>query len=85
MADEKRSPANDSSLEDTRREQFVQELLDSGRKSGEYLDARTARLLEVPRGTPMLRMAGCTRRTDGSILHTCHQVGYGEDFDFILR
>ncbi|MCI6640439.1 MAG: GntR family transcriptional regulator [Pygmaiobacter massiliensis] len=48
-------------------------------------DARTARLLEVPRGTPMLRMAGCTRRTDGSILHTCHQVGYGEDFDFILR
>ena len=39
LADEKRSPANDSSLEDTRREQFVQELLDSGRKSGEYLAA----------------------------------------------
>ena len=48
MADEKRSPANDSSLEDTRREQFVQELLDSGRKSGEFLDARTARLPVIP-------------------------------------
>lgn len=48
-------------------------------------DAKTSRLLEVPRATPMLRMAGCTRHTDGRILHTCHQVGYGEDFDFILR
>lgn len=44
-----------------------------------------SKLLEVPRGTPMLRIDSCTRKGNGDILHTCHQMGYGEDFDFIVR
>ena len=48
-------------------------------------DAKSAKLLEVARGTPMLRIDSCTRKGNGDILHTCHQVGYGEDFDFIVR
>lgn len=35
-------------LENTRRGQFIQDLLDSGRKSGEYLDGRTTRLPVIP-------------------------------------
>ncbi|UZT81943.1 GntR family transcriptional regulator [Caproicibacterium sp. BJN0003] len=48
-------------------------------------DSKTAKLLEVSRGTPMLQIDSCTRKGDGDVLHTCHQVGYGEDFDFIVR
>lgn len=49
------------------------------------VDAKAAKLLEVSRGTPMLRTDGCTYTADGRILHTCRQIGYGEDFDFIVR
>ncbi len=48
-------------------------------------DLKASKLLEVPRGTPMLRIDSCTCKGNGDILHTCHQMGYGEDFDFIVR
>ena len=35
-------------MDNTRREQFIQDLLDSGRKSGEYLDGKTTRLPVIP-------------------------------------
>ena len=43
-------PDNQEELEQTRRGQFVQELLDSGRRSGAYLDNQTMRLPEIPKG-----------------------------------
>ena len=46
-------PDNQEELEQTRRGQFVQELLDSGRKSGAYLDNRTMRMPEIPREPAM--------------------------------
>lgn len=49
------------------------------------VDSKAAKLLSVARGTPMLRIDSCTHDGNGRVLHTCHQVGYGEDFDFIVR
>ncbi len=48
-------------------------------------DAKTAKLLEVPHNAPLLRTFGRIFRGDGEVLHVCKQVGYGEDFDFIVR
>ena len=48
-------------------------------------DSKTAKLLQVENGAPLLRMFGRTFHGDGEILHTCSQIGYGEDFDFIIR
>lgn len=49
------------------------------------VDSKASKLLGVARGTPMLHTDGCTYDGEGKILHTCHQIGYGEDFDFIVR
>lgn len=48
-------------------------------------DAKTAKLLQTGKGVPLLSMFGRTFHDGGEILHTCSQIGYGEDFDFILR
>ncbi len=48
-------------------------------------DAKSAKLLGIPRNTPLLHMWGTTLCGTGEILHTCRQVGYGEDFDIIIR
>lgn len=45
----------------------------------------TAHLLNVQRNTPMLQLWSTNLCENGEILHTCRQVGYGEDFDFIIR
>jgi DNA-binding GntR family transcriptional regulator len=50
-----------------------------------HADAKTARLLEVSNNAPLLKTSGRVFRGDGEVLHTCSQVGYGEDFDFIIR
>lgn len=47
--------------------------------------SKHARLLNMPRNTPLLHLWGTTLCGDGKILHTCRQIGYGEDFDFIIR
>ncbi|MDR1587783.1 MAG: GntR family transcriptional regulator [Treponema sp.] len=48
-------------------------------------DKNTADLLNVARNTPLLRMIGVNYQPNGEVLHTCVQIGYGEDFDFIVR
>ena len=48
-------------------------------------NSKTAKLLRVPRNTPLLHLWGTTLCGEGEILHTCRQIGYGEDFDFIIR
>lgn len=48
-------------------------------------DAKASKLLEVPRNTPQLQMTGVVTKLDGSILHTSYQLGYGENFDFVVR
>lgn len=48
-------------------------------------DSKVAKLLQVENGAPLLSMFGRTFHGDGEILHTCSQIGYGENFDFIIR
>ena len=48
-------------------------------------NSKTAKLLRVPRNTPLLHLWGTTLCGEGEILHTCRQIGYGEDFDFIIH
>jgi DNA-binding GntR family transcriptional regulator len=48
-------------------------------------DKNVADLLNVARNTPLLRMIGVNYQLNGEVLHTCIQIGYGEDFDFIVR
>ena len=43
-----KDPKRSDEMDNTRREQFIQDLLDSGRKSGEYLDGKTTRLPVIP-------------------------------------
>ncbi len=48
-------------------------------------DANTAKLLQISRNTPLLKMIGVSYQKTGEILHTCTQIGYGENFDYIVR
>ena len=48
-------------------------------------DEQAVKYLHVKKNTPLLHMTGFTRCADDSILHTCEQIGYNEDFEFILR
>lgn len=48
-------------------------------------DAWEAKILGVSRNESLLRMSGTTYCSTGEILHSCDQIGYGEDFDFIIR
>jgi GntR family transcriptional regulator len=48
-------------------------------------DKAAAELLRVPRNTPLLRSDGLLFRVSGEALHSCVQIGYGEDFDFVVR
>lgn len=47
--------------------------------------SKEARLLEITRREPVLRMNGTIYCDDGELLHICEQIGYGENFDFIIR
>lgn len=48
-------------------------------------DKAISELLRVPRNTPLLRSDGLLFQVSGEVLHTCIQIGYGEDFDFVVR
>ncbi|MGE4277448.1 MAG: GntR family transcriptional regulator [Lawsonibacter sp.] len=48
-------------------------------------DAKTAKLLQVSRNAPQLEMRGRVVRLDGQTVHSSYQVGYGENFEFIVR
>lgn len=48
-------------------------------------DAKLAKLLQVARNAPQLEMKGQVLRLDGSLVHSSHQIGYGEDFEFFVR
>ena len=48
-------------------------------------DAKLAKLLQVARNTPQLELRGRVVRMDGQTVHTSYQVGYGENFEFIVR
>ena len=48
-------------------------------------DGQTARLLKMTRGTPLLNTWGRIFQANGEMLHVCNQIGYGENFEFIVR
>ena len=48
-------------------------------------DAKIARMLDVSRNTPLLGTWGKVFLGDGQLLHVCNQIGYGENFEFIVR
>jgi GntR family transcriptional regulator len=48
-------------------------------------DKAISEILRVPRNTPLLRTDGLVFRINGEALNSCVQIGYGEDFDFIVR
>ena len=48
-------------------------------------DSKLAKLLQVPRNAPQLEMRGRVVRADGQTVHTSYQIGYGENFEFIVR
>ena len=48
-------------------------------------DAKLSKLLQVPRNAPQLEMRGRVVRADGQTVHTSYQIGYGENFEFIVR
>ena len=48
-------------------------------------DARLAKLLCVPRNAAQLEIRGFVIQPDGQPVHTSYQVGYGENFEFIVR
>jgi GntR family transcriptional regulator len=48
-------------------------------------DKAVSELLRVPRNTPLLRSDGLLFQASGEALHSCIQIGYGEDFDFVVR
>lgn len=48
-------------------------------------DNKLSKLLQVPRNAPQLEMTGRVVRLDGQTVHSSYQVGYGENFEFIVR
>lgn len=50
-----------------------------------HADMESAALLHVRKGSSLLRTDGITYDGTGKVLHTCRQIGYGDNFDFIVR
>ena len=49
-------------------------------------DAKLSKLLQVPRNAPQLEMKGrVVRLSDGQTVHSSYQIGYGENFEFVVR
>ena len=48
-------------------------------------DAQLAKLLQVSRGAPQLEMSGLVVQADNRPVHTSYQIGYGENFEIIVR
>lgn len=48
-------------------------------------NAKLAKLLCVPRNAAQLEIKGFVIQPDGQPVHTSYQVGYGENFEFVVR
>jgi len=48
-------------------------------------DAKLSKILGVPRNAVQLEIKGFVIRPDGQPVHISYQVGYGENFEFIVR
>ena len=49
-------------------------------------DTKLAKLLQVSRNAPQLEMKGrVVRQDDGQTVHSSYQIGYGENFEIIVR
>ena len=75
----------DSTYRYLREEQGIELQRTSMRLSIIRADSKVAKLLQVPKNTPQLEMKGRVIRLDGQTVHTSHQRGYGENFEFISR
>ncbi len=75
----------DSTYRYLREEQGIELQRTSMRLSIIRADSKVAKLLQVPKNTPQLEMKGRVIRLDGQTVHTSHQIGYGENFEFIIR
>ncbi len=47
-------------------------------------DAKIAKILQVPKSAPQLEMKGCVIQPGGQPVHSSYQIGYGENFEFIV-
>ncbi len=48
-------------------------------------DGKTAELLKVKKRAPLMESWGKVYTGDGELLHISHQVGYGGNFEFVIR
>ncbi len=76
---------NDSTYRYLRQERGIELCSTDIRLSIVRADAGLAKLLQVARNTPQLEMKGCVVNPDGEIIHSSYQIGYGENFEFIVR
>ena len=76
---------NDSTYRYLREEKGIELQRTSMRLSIVRADSKLAKLLQVSRNTPQLEMKGRVISLDGYTVHSSYQVGYGENFEFIIR
>lgn len=48
-------------------------------------DSKLAKLLQVNRNAPELEMTGLVVNLEGAPVHTSYQIGYGENFEIVVR
>lgn len=77
---------NNHSLYQYLREEKHLEII-TGEMTMKIVRAQTAiaKLLDVPRNTPLLETWGVIYQGNGKVLHVCNQIGYGENFEFVVR
>lgn len=75
----------DSTYRYLREEKGIELQRTSMRLSIVRADNKVAKLLQVPKNAPQLEMKGRVIRLDGQTVHSSYQIGYGEDFEFIIR
>lgn len=75
----------DSTYRYLREERGIELQRTSMRLSIVRADSEVARLLQVPQNTPQLEIKGRVIRLDGQTVHSSYQIGYGENFEFIIR
>ncbi len=76
---------NDSTYRYLREEKGVELRRTTTRLRIVRADAKMAKLLQVSRNSPQLEMRGRIIRLDGQTVHSSYQMGYGENFEFIVR
>lgn len=75
----------DSTYRYLREERGIELQRTSMRLSIVRADSEVARLLQVPQNTPQLEIKGRVIRLGGQTVHSSYQIGYGENFEFIIR